>query len=339
MRVREVPVIMLLVSTAGGVKTVINGGNFTCDSAGAVKTYGETVINGGNFEGKYGVVAQVNSEGKVGSITFSEDSTAIINADQIAFVSSGNADSAGIIDVKGGTFISSKVLGTIGDGVDKSSVLNVTGGIHSADPGEFVPDSASFAKFTSSDGTEVWVLGKDKIKETAKNADEGDTIVILSGDIDLSELDNGITVKNEGLGDVVVNGSKVDSGSEILTHAHKLVTKGAKKATCTSEGYTGDKVCKICNQTIKKGKVIAKKAHDYKNGKCIVCGTADPNYNSTGNSSNENNLTSNGTNITKPNSPDTSDNNNVIIWSLLAVCSIVAMGITIIYCKKTRYIK
>ncbi|MFR6311034.1 hypothetical protein [Anaerofustis stercorihominis] len=74
------------ISTAGGVKTVINGGNFTCDSAGAIKTYGETVINGGNFEGKYGVVAQVNSEGKVGSITFPENSTAIVNADQIAFV-------------------------------------------------------------------------------------------------------------------------------------------------------------------------------------------------------------------------------------------------------------
>ena len=85
--------------------------------------------------------------------------------------------------------------------------------------------------------------------------------------------------------------------------------------------------------------MIAKKAHDYKNGKCAVCGAVDPNYNSTGNSSNENNSTSNDTNISKPNSPDTSDNNNVIIWSLLAVCSIVAMGITVIFCKKRRYIK
>ena len=53
---------------------------------------------------------------------------------------------------------------------------------------------------------------------------------------------------------------------------------GAKEATCTEEGYTGDTVCKGCGEVIEQGKVIAKLAHTYQDGKSTVCGAADPNY-------------------------------------------------------------
>lgn len=54
--------------------------------------------------------------------------------------------------------------------------------------------------------------------------------------------------------------------------------KNAKEATCAEEGYTGDKVCKICGEVIEKGKVIEKTAHEYKDGKCSLCGIQDPDY-------------------------------------------------------------
>lgn len=50
----------------------------------------------------------------------------------------------------------------------------------------------------------------------------------------------------------------------------------AKKATCTAEGYTGDEVCKDCGEVVVTGKAIAKTAHTYKDGKCLVCGATDP---------------------------------------------------------------
>ena len=37
--------------------------------------------------------------------------------------------------------------------------------------------------------------------------------------------------------------------------------KGAKEATCTEEGYTGDKVCKVCGEILEKGTVIEKFGH------------------------------------------------------------------------------
>ena len=36
---------------------------------------------------------------------------------------------------------------------------------------------------------------------------------------------------------------------------------GAKPATCTEDGYTGDEVCTICQEVVKKGEVIPALGH------------------------------------------------------------------------------
>lgn len=51
-----------------------------------------------------------------------------------------------------------------------------------------------------------------------------------------------------------------------------------KEATCTAEGYTGDKVCTVCGETVEKGQVIPMKDHHYENGVCVDCGAKDPGY-------------------------------------------------------------
>ena len=59
---------------------------------------------------------------------------------------------------------------------------------------------------------------------------------------------------------------------------HSTVVKNAKDATCTEPGYTGDKVCTVCGETVKTGEVIPAAGHSYKDGKCTVCGATDPDY-------------------------------------------------------------
>lgn len=74
-------------------------------------------------------------------------------------------------------------------------------------------------------------------------------------------------------------GKWVSGHDEIPAKGHgKLKTEKAKKATCTAEGYTGDKVCTVCDEVVEKGKAIQKLPHSYKDGKCTVCGEADPDY-------------------------------------------------------------
>ena len=60
------------------------------------------------------------------------------------------------------------------------------------------------------------------------------------------------------------------------TGEHDYETKVIKDATCTASGMKHD-VCKVCGSEGNVS-VIPKKAHDYKNGKCTVCGAEDPDY-------------------------------------------------------------
>ena len=61
-------------------------------------------------------------------------------------------------------------------------------------------------------------------------------------------------------------------------HVGGALLVNVKEAACTQDGYTGDEVCKTCGETVKQGETIPAAAHDYKDGKCTVCGAADPNY-------------------------------------------------------------
>ena len=88
----------------------------------------------------------------------------------------------------------------------------------------------------------------------------------------------------------------------------------AKAATCTEDGYTGDEVCTICGEIVKKGEVIKATGHQYKDGKCTVCGAADPNY--------------------KP-SVKTGDESNTALWVLvMASAALLAAAVVVLPRKK-----
>ena len=102
---------------------------------------------------------------------------------------------------------------------------------------------------------------------------------------------------------------------------HSTVVKNAKDATCTEPGYTGDKVCTVCGET---GEVIPAADHSYKDGKCTVCGAADPNANSGGHTGNH------GTD-----SPNTADGAAMGLWlSLMTVAALA--GAVLVLGKRYR---
>ena len=68
-----------------------------------------------------------------------------------------------------------------------------------------------------------------------------------------------------------------DTRTETLpATGHDTQVVGAKSATCTQDGYTGDEVCKTCGVTVKQGEVLPALGHDYKDGKCSRCGAEEP---------------------------------------------------------------
>ena len=105
---------------------------------------------------------------------------------------------------------------------------------------------------------------------------------------------------------------------------HSTVVKNAKDATCTEPGYTGDKVCTVCGETGETGEVIPAADHSYKDGKCTVCGAADPNANSGGNTGNH------GTD-----SPNTADGAAMGLWLSLMTVAVLA-GAVLVLGKRYR---
>ena len=73
-------------------------------------------------------------------------------------------------------------------------------------------------------------------------------------------------------------GKTVKQGEVIPATGHDTQLVGAKDATCTQDGYTGDEVCKTCGKTVKQGEVIPATGHSFQDGKCTVCGAEDPNH-------------------------------------------------------------
>lgn len=134
--------------------------------------------------------------------------------------------------------------------------------------------------------------------------------------------------------------TKEDTLIPATGHGKTEIT-GAKEASCTAEGYTGDKICTVCKEVIEKGTVIKKKAHTYKEGKCTVCGTVDPNYKSSDSKKQSattvtgSSVDSNKTNNSNTNSPQTGDNTQVVLWAaLMAGAIFVIAGSIIVYKKK-----
>ena len=59
---------------------------------------------------------------------------------------------------------------------------------------------------------------------------------------------------------------------------HTEVVDPAVVATCTKTGLTEGKHCSVCNEVLVAQKETPKTEHKFENGKCSVCGAADPNY-------------------------------------------------------------
>ena len=111
------------------------------------------------------------------------------------------------------------------------------------------------------------------------------------------------------------NDQTVNNAETLTADLHtETETVNAKAATCTEDGYTGDVVCKACGKVITKGEVIKATGHQYKDGKCTVCGAADPNY--------------------KP-SVKTGDESNTALWVLvMASAALLAAAVVVLPRKK-----
>ena len=164
--------------------------------------------------------------------------------------------------------------------------------------------------------TEDGYTGDEVCKTCGVTVKKGEVIPALGHKIKLVGAKEPTCTEDGYTGDEVctICGEIVKKGEVIPALGHKIKLVGAKEPTCTEDGYTGDEVCTICGEIVKKGEVIKATGHQYKDGKCTVCGVADPNY--------------------KP-SVKTGDESNTALWVLvMASAALLAAAVVVLPRKK-----
>ena len=120
-----------------------------------------------------------------------------------------------------------------------------------------------------------------------------------------------------------------DTKTEVIpATSHDTELVGAKDATCTEDGYTGDEVCKVCGVTVKQGEVLPALGHDYKDGKCSRCGAEEPTTPVEPGKPQQ---------PEKPTTPATGDSSNMTaLWVVLAVAGLGIIALVVLLVTKRK---
>jgi len=120
-----------------------------------------------------------------------------------------------------------------------------------------------------------------------------------------------------------------DTKTETLpATSHDTELVGAKDATCTEDGYTGNEVCKVCQTVVKQGEVIPALGHDYKDGKCSRCGAEEPTTPVEPGKPQQ---------PEKPTTPATGDSSNMTaLWVVLAVAGLGIIALVVLLVTKRK---
>ena len=118
---------------------------------------------------------------------------------------------------------------------------------------------------------------------------------------------------------------------------HDTELVGAKDATCTEDGYTGNEVCKVCQTVVKQGEVIPALGHDYKDGKCSRCGAEEPTTPVEPGKPGEPSQPTQPEKPTTPDTPATGDSSNMTaLWVVLAVAGLGIIALVVLLVTKRK---
>ena len=174
-------------------------------------------------------------------------------------------------------------------------------------------------------GEPVWKWNDDFTASATFTCSNNDSHVETVNAAVTNEVTTVATCKADGVrtytAKVTFEGKEyTDTKTEVIpATSHDTELVGAKDATCTEDGYTGDEVCKVCQTVVKQGEVIPALGHDYKDGKCGRCGAEEPT------TPVEPGKPQQPEKPTTPDTPATGDESQLMLWvSGMLVCALGA---------------
>lgn len=285
-------------------QVTINGGTVTSKAKGVYAAFTPVTVTGGTIEAE-----SYAFHTRYADVTPAAGKTVNVQAGTAILYTFSGSDNK----IEGGNFTSQAILKEYTS--EEQSVTTITGGVFTpASPAEYVQQGIALMCVEKQEGSKQYAVGLEDIADIAKDAAEGDTIDVLAGDVDFTDLADGVAVKNSGGGTVTANGSTVTTDAPITVCNHTWAAvwewDGTNAATatftCRKDAEHTETVSAIitsqeiipstCTQmgttrytaTVefdgesyedqKEETDIPTKPHEYVNGTCTVCGGADPDY-------------------------------------------------------------
>ena len=183
-------------------------------------------------------------------------------------------------------------------------------------------------------GEPVWKWNDDFTASATFTCSNNDSHVETVNAAVTNEVTTVATCKADGVrtytAKVTFEGKEyTDTKTEVIpATSHDTELVGAKDATCTEDGYTGNEVCKVCQTVVKQGEVIPALGHDYKDGKCSRCGAEEPTTPVEPGKPQQ---------PEKPTTPATGDSSNMTaLWVVLAVAGLGIIALVVLLVTKRK---
>ena len=192
-------------------------------------------------------------------------------------------------------------------------------------------------------GAPVWKWNDDFTASATFTCGNDDSHVETVNAAVTNEVTTEATCKADGVrtytAKVTFEGKEyTDTKTEVIpATSHDTELVGAKDATCTEDGYTGNEVCKVCQTVVKQGEVIPALGHDYKDGKCSRCGAEEPTTPVEPGKPGEPSQPTQPEKPTTPDTPATGDSSNMTaLWVVLAVAGLGIIALVVLLVTKRK---
>ena len=192
-------------------------------------------------------------------------------------------------------------------------------------------------------GAPVWKWNDDFTASATFTCGNDDSHVETVNAAVTNEVTTEATCKADGVrtytAKVTFEGKEyTDTKTEVIPATdHDTELVGAKDATCTEDGYTGNEVCKVCQTVVKQGEVIPALGHDYKDGKCSRCGAEEPTTPVEPGKPGEPSQPTQPEKPTTPDTPATGDSSNMTaLWVVLAVAGLGIIALVVLLVTKRK---
>ncbi len=258
---------------SGGLNTIknddygtltISGGTFTNYAQAALLNWNVATVSGGEFSGGTSAIlnGKLDDTMDKGKLTITGG---FFQGDQYFLMRMSSSESVGTVTITGGEFEGGMNLSTTGGGtvsitggsfttepeewtVGSKTNLNVSGGRYtSAVPDQYIVEGSTSVSLTESNDSTAYYIGTpEQVASEMSEAAAGDTITVLAGSLTLSNPAVGVTIVNNGDGQVSAGGQTVAKGSSVTIAPAATSTPAATAkpvetpAPATSVPKTGD---------------------------------------------------------------------------------------------------